>query len=450
MRTTKRGVKIGIGLAIVCFLGLTLSGIGGAESKFAGVNLVLAWYPSPEMDAIRKLAPQFEKEYGASVTLMEVPHANMYEKLMMESISGAGIIDLYAMAAWWVDVFAKAGYIESLEPYIAKFGDPDLDDIVPEVLDYYRVDGEIYALPLYPDVILSAYNKAMLDEAGVSVPDTWAGFRVASKKLQKDIDGDGEIDRWGAVLNFFKDESVTQNFMTFLYMVKGDFIRGQYGGDLPPMKDDPTRYLHPVLNNPQGVEALTLMVDMYREKTFAPSSINYSFFEAAEAFMTEKAAMYPTFADQAPMIVGPDSLMAADARFVPLPTYKGVRRCAGGGWGLGLSASSKNKEATYAFIKFFYGNIENAKKLARYGATPTRTSVLTDPELKKQFRHFSAMYTMLPLAKPLPKFPEFPEMNILAAGYLQEALLGNLTPREALDQVAERIEEIMKRAGYYE
>lgn len=450
MKINKRVTRIITGLMFVCFLGLAISGICGAAPKFAGVNLVLAWYPSPEMDAIRRLAPQFEKEYGASVTLMEVPHANMYEKLMMESVSGAGIIDLYAMAAWWVEVFAKGGYIESLEPYIADYGDPDLEDIVPAVLDYYKVDGEIYALPLYPDVILSAYNKAMLNEAGVGVPDTWTDFRVASGKLQKDNDGDGVIDRWGAVLNFFKDESVTQNFMTFLYMVKGDFIRGQYKGDLPPMEDDPASYLHPVFNNVQGVEALTLMVDMYQEKTFAPSSINYSFFEAAEAFMTEKAAMYPTFADQAPMIVGPDSLMAADACFVPLPTYKGVRRCAGGGWGLGLSASSKNKEATYAFIKFFYGDIENAKQLARYGATPTRRSSLTDPELIKEFPHFSAMYTMLPLAKPLPKFPEFPEMNILTAGYLQEALLGNMTPKEALDRAAGRCEEIMRRAGYYQ
>jgi len=419
--------------------------------KFPGVHLTFMWYPSPEMDAVKKLLPEFTKETGIKVTLMEVPHEAMYEKLMMEAVSGAGIIDLAGVAFWWVDSFARAKYIECLEPYFKAYGDPALDDLIPEVIDYYRFieNSRIYAIPLYPDVNMIAYNKEMLKEAGVSIPETWEEFRSVSQKLQKDTNGDGKIDQWGAVLNLFRDESVTHNFAHFLYMNHGDFIRGQYKGDLPPMKDDPTKYMHPVFNNELGVEALTYLVQMYQEKTFSPGSINYSFFDALEAFILEKAAMYPTFADQAPMMYGPESKITDKVGFAPLPTWKGVRRQRGGGWGISIMSSSKNKEAAYEFIRFFYGNIENAKKLAAHGKTPSRYSVLADEDLVRTHPWYPAMKVMLPVCKPDIKLPEAPEIIITIAGYLQAAFTGKYTPKEALDIAAAKVDEIMKRAGYY-
>ena len=418
------------------------------EKLYEGINLTFMWYPSPEMDAVKQLAPKFTEETGATIEFMEVPHGNYFEKLMLESTEKTGEFDVFGFWSWATPLMVSNGIVEPLNQYFEKFGTPALEEIYESVLSYYTLEDQIYALPQYPDVMLLFYNERMLNEAGVKVPETWEEFNEASLKLQKDLDSDGEIDQWGAILNLFKDESVGQNFTLFLYLNKGDWVRGQKGGDLDPMEGT-DQYFRPTMNDERGLRALTMIAEMYQNKIFAPASINYSFFEAAEVFGQGLAAMYPGFGDQAPMVVGSQTKEGENIKFAPLPTLDGLRRCPGGGWGCGINTASKNKEASYAFIKFFYGTPENCKLLAEYGATPTMKAVLNDPEMQKEFLHYSAMAEMLPATKALPAFPEFLEINVAASPILQESILGKKEPKAALDEIATIIEETLTRAGYY-
>jgi multiple sugar transport system substrate-binding protein len=148
------------------------------------------------------------------------------------------------------------------------------------------------------------------------------------------------------------------------------------------------------------------------------------------------------------MIVGPDSLVKEDVRVAPVPTWKGVRRSFTGGWGASISAFSKNKEAAYTFLRYFYGNSANQKELSRSGQTPSRASVLMDPALQKEFVWYSAMGEMLKYAKPLPLIPEFEEFVTGLEPILTEALLGKMTPKDAMVKSNQLLGDIMKKAGY--
>ena len=426
----------------------TTAADNGAK-KYEGTTITFMWYQSPDFDAVKKLAPNFTEATGINVNFVEEPIGNMYEKVVMQATSKSDEIDLWGMSAWWLPLMQNSGYLEVLDPFIASQGDPELKDIFAPVMDNYTIDGKIYALPLYPNVMFLYYNESFFNEAGVSVPKTWDEFITVSKKLQKDTNDDGKIERWGAVMPLAKDDSICEDFLLLLYQQKGDWIRGVKGGDLDPMKDT-DQYLKPVMNDEHGLAALTLMADMYKEQALAPSCINYSYFEALESFTQGLAAMYPAYGDQGPMIYGTDSKEAANINVAPMPTFQGSdKRSLGGGWGIGINVNSKNKEAAYEFIKFFYGNSTQAKKLAELGATPCRMSVLTDAELVKTHEYFTAMADMLPYCKIYPFFPEFAETELAAAPYFQQAVMGEITPQEALDSVAKNTLEVLTRAGYY-
>ena len=338
--------------------------------KYPGATVNFLWYPSPEMDAIKKLLPEFKEKTGIEVTLTELPHEDVFTRRMMDAVSGAGEFDIYPVQPSVARNFADNGYILPFDNFWSSPADVEYDDIFPGVTMMYEYQDKVWGLPLYPDVLMLFYNEKMMNEAGQPIPKTFQEFEEVSKSFMKDTDGDGTIDKWGSVLNLKGgDWSIMNNLALFLFMNKTDWFYGQSGADQPVTEDDPN-YMHPMLGDSKAIEAFSYLVQLYKDQVFSPGSINFSYFEAMETFATGNVPTYIGFADQAPMIVGPDSLVKDDVRVAAVPTWKGVRRSFTGGWGASISSQSKNPEAAYTFLRYFYGNSENQKRLSRYGQTP--------------------------------------------------------------------------------
>lgn len=423
--------------------------VEGEWPRYPNAKVNFMWYPSPEMDAIRKLLPKFKEQTGIDVTLIELPHEEVFKKRMMDAVSGAGEFDIYPLQPSVTRNFADSGYIVPLDDFWASPADVEYDDLFEGVRVMYEYQGRVYGLPLYPDVILLFYNEKMMKEAGQPIPKTFDEFERVSKSFIKDSDKDGVVDKWGSVLNLKGgDWSIMNNLALFMFMNKTDFFWGQIAADRPVSKDDP-KYMHALLDDTKAIEAFSYLVKLYKDQVFMPGSINFSYFEAMETFATGKVPTYLGFADQAPMIVGPDSLVKDDVRVAPVPTWKGVRRSFTGGWGASISSKAQHPEAAYTFLRYFYGNSNNQKVLSKYGQTPSRASVLFDPELQKEFVWYAGMGEMLKYVKPLPLIPEFEEFVAGLEPILTEALLGKKTPKEAMIQSNILFDSILKRAGYY-
>jgi multiple sugar transport system substrate-binding protein len=95
-------------------------------------------------------------------------------------------------------VLARGGALD-LTPYLARAG-VGLAAYDAPVLDLFRRDDRVYALPRGYSPIVLAYNKDLFDRVGLSYPSddwTWDDFLAAAVQLTQDSDGDGTIDRWG-------------------------------------------------------------------------------------------------------------------------------------------------------------------------------------------------------------------------------------------------------------
>ena len=420
----------------------------GDWPRYPGAEVNFLWYPSPEMEAIKKMLPDFEEKTGISVTLTEMHHADVFKKRMMDVVSGAGEFDIYPVQPSVAVNFADSGYILPFEDLWSGPDEVYYDDIFEGVRTMYEYAGKTWALPLYPDVIMLFYNEKMLNDAGQPVPKTFKEFEKVSKSFIKDIDGDGAPDQYGSVLNLLSgDWSIMNNLALFMFMNKADWFYGQVAADSPVSESDP-KYMHSMLDDPKAIEAFDYLVKLYKDNVFTPASVSYSYFEAMENFATGKVPLYLGFADQAPMIVSEDSLVRDYVRAAPVPTWKGVRRSFTGGWGASISSKSEYPEAAYTFLRYFYGDIENQKKLSEYGQTPSRASVLFDPDLQDMFVWYSAMGEMLKYVKPLPLIPEFEEFVTGLEPFLADAFQDRSTVEEAMMKSHDLLNEILVRAGY--
>ena len=122
-----------------------------------------------------------------------------------------------------------------------------------------------------------------------------------------------------------------------------------------------------------------------------------------------------------------------------------------GGFVMGIPSNSANKGAAWLFIQWFTSKRIDLE-LAKAGGNPIRTSTHADPELQAMFPWYATVVDQLPCANAdwRPLIPEWGAMNAPILGEeISAALTGQKTIEAALDSAAQRIYELLDRAGYY-
>ena len=122
-----------------------------------------------------------------------------------------------------------------------------------------------------------------------------------------------------------------------------------------------------------------------------------------------------------------------------------------GGFGLGIPANARNKEAGFLFIQWITSK-EADKKVVLAGGAPFRTSTINDPELQEKFPEYRVLAEQLKYADPdwRPIIPEWGEINVQFMGVaISEVLTGQKSPEEAMNAIMGPIRDIMEKAGYY-
>lgn len=110
--------------------------------------------------------------------------------------------DLAFTASEGIKFLSQNGLVVPINEYLET--DPDAqaiqDDIAPELLQSFAVEGEITALPNGWNNMVVYYNTAVFDAAGVAYPETdwtWEDFESTAAALSKDTNGDGTNDQYG-------------------------------------------------------------------------------------------------------------------------------------------------------------------------------------------------------------------------------------------------------------
>lgn len=423
--------------AVLIFVIIQLTGNRSTDQSFAGCNLTMIAYASPAVDATKELLPEFEKETGIKVTIIDVPYEQLHEKQILELTAGTGAYDVIMNDYLWVGEYGAGNFVLPLTDFMKdeKLNPPDFDpdDFIPRALEAFGVwEDTVYALPYLPVVQLIFYREDLFEKEGVKVPTTWEEYIAACKHFTRDIDGDGEIDFWGHGSASRRGMDVFNEFGVWLWTFGGDIL---------------DENMKPNFNNERGIAALKAykeLIDNYA----TPAATSNAGYEATMEFMQGKTAMLLFWTEVCEMVEDPSQSQVAGNVGYALPPKKVDSMANFGGYGLSIPRNAKNPEAAYKFIAWITSK-QVQKEYALRGGTPTRASVLADQELNEKYTYFEGLKEGLATGNYFPRIPEYPELEEAISLEVHKCIIGEKDAKSALQDAADRVCQILEKAGYY-
>ena len=171
-----------------------------AAQQYAGTEITIVWEAGLQaLDPLNFSGPKWKELTGIDVSVVEVPTAEMFTKILQEHRAGTGAYDALNVIPSWMPDLVRAGALEPLDPYVDEYGyREELQEIAPVYRDnQMTVDGTIYGFPDDGDVFVFYYRKDIFEENGLEPPTTWQEFaeicNQLTEKYAPDMYGGGDV-----------------------------------------------------------------------------------------------------------------------------------------------------------------------------------------------------------------------------------------------------------------
>ncbi len=409
--------------------------------KFPGYTLKVKLIGGTQYEKLYTRIPEWEKATGAKVEIVSSKnHFELDREIKQDIASGA--------ITWCVG--------SNHTSFAPQYGDLYIDlskvipattlaEFVPGTLKSAEVDGRLVQLPRVTDVSNLYYQKELYENA-----DNQKKYK---EKFGVDLAPPKTFDEFKQQIIFFaappnlygtafagKDEGMTGRFMEIVRANGGDMFDENW---------------NPIFNSQAGIDALQWFVDIYNAKAVPAGTVNYTWDDIGQAFAAGTLAVDLDWPGWAAFFNDPkSSKVAGKIGLAVAPVGTAGKR---GGWSgshsFSVTEACDNKEAAVSFITFLT-DYESEMMEARAGNLPTRTKAFADvvEEFKKNNNTymadmFSTWEQSLAEARTPPLVPQWIEVSNVIWPELQAAIVGQKTPKEALDTAAGKAKQIMEDAG---
>jgi len=363
---------------------------------------------SGEEKVVGPVAEESAKEIGISVEMVMVPWGQAFDKIMT-MVAGNNAPDVAYIGSRWIPHFAEIGAITPID-VPAERKEEYFNSIWPMV----TWEGKIYGIPRAFSTKVLYYNTRLFKQAGLSKPpQTWSELEAAAKTITENTDA------YGFALAGEKFVSTTSQFFNLLFQNGGDVFDEQ--GNV-------------IINNENGIEALKFYVNLAKYAEEGPTAWRRE--ELWELFAEGKVGMY---------VSGPWRVGAFKGK-VPFATAALPAGPRGSSASILVSDSlvvfkqSSNPDLAEKFA-LSLTSYERQKILdTEWGMTPMRKE---ETELEFfQTPEWKTFVDMIPRGKPQPLVKNWELLEDAVTDMIQFALLNKLTPEEALDWAASKLEEL--------
>ena len=318
--------------------------------------------------------------------------------------------------------YAKRGWLEPLDAYWEKYKQQfNLTDYPDSVLNSYRFDGKLYAVPAQVNGMFMFYRKDIFDAKGLKPPQTFEQWLEIAKALNGP-------SMAGVVVNLKRVDAALN---------EANYYINAYGDGWFDLK------WKPIFNNAKGVAAIERLKEMSR---YAQRGVTASAND--EAMISFQQGLGATglqwFSRAAAMDDAAKSKVVGKIDWAVPPNGNQMMVVDG----YAISKFSK-KDKDQIFRVLATGTNETNQRAIAHDAIPSRQSVMDDKELQARFRHYPAAFASLKVGKGYPQIPEFVEAGDAITLRLQQAISGEMTVKAALDLAAKEVEELLEKRGYY-
>ncbi|NBE99011.1 sugar ABC transporter substrate-binding protein [Nonomuraea sp. KC401] len=362
-------------------------------------------------DYITGLIAQYEKEHPkVSIKWVDVPGQESATKLLAAVASG-DVPD-----AVNVNSVELGRFVPSLEPLDAYFGQKDLADFQPNLVEPMRMNGKLYAVPWYNGgAPVAMYRKSVVSKAGFdekAPPTSWSeALKLADTVYDKTkVNGTNTIP---------------------------DHTALRYHG-VPLLTDDKKKA---AFNTPEAVAVLEMFKKSYDRHGIAPGAVSKDIRNLPQSLENGQVAFKP-MANAAELL---NIQKNAPEVYEDLAITEPVRMSSGGYMLLAqqafsIPAASTHKKAAAEFIKYFTNGANQLAFCKIVPIYPSTVSSTKDPFFTEAEGDDPMAAARQVIVKGLPQLQYVPlgtTKDAELAEYLMEEvrafLQGSQSAEEALD-----------------
>ena len=342
---------------------------------------------------------KFEEETGIHVEAEFYSFNDLFEVIETKSASGNADFDVMSVDVTYVSKYGSSGYLEPLDPYFT-----DEDKAKWDEASYTAGVWEdtMYAAPENTSCQELYYNKTLLEEAGIELPENDAEHRLTyeqvadmAKQAQEALDPDGSKGIIG--LDFQQVSRIYQMNMLPNSMGGANISEDGYS-------------LDGVVNTEPWIKAMTwyqgLVNDGIASRGYDADQLGDMFYSGKMVFMVggtwTRNGM--TCDDE------------IDCTYAPcFEGYEDKVATSTGSWYFGINSQSENKDAAAEFIKYFTLGEGSDMWLSINGDVPSRLDkqeeIANDKNATKDMK--IAAYEAANTAYPRAVTPVFGEYSTI-------------------------------------
>ena len=445
-----------------------------SKKDYSGRTLTISTHAVPVMGEPTALhAEQFSKLTGATVDVVHSPAGDLYSKAMVPFQAGQAPYDI---------VFGFSNFIRDWMQYLAPVPDkyvnmPQMQDVTKAHQGVASWDGQMYQFPVDGDRHYLKYRKDVIDnpeyqkkykaDTGrtLKVPTTWKEYgEIAAYFNGWDWDNDGELEYGSAEVMKKDDLMYAAFFSRSASYSKNPRTPGGFYFDLETME--------PLINNPGFVEALDDWVEA--TKYVPPGGINFGLGDEINSFGGGQTLFSFSWDDAFVAAMEDGSPIKNKVGAAPLPGAEKVWNREDGswdighnqapyivwGWAVGVAGKSKNQEMAFDYLCFFANGANHRADIAigRFGVNPFKKSDFDpqiyidhqgwDPLIAKSYAATIVGMEEFNTNRVFPlRVPGVFQFTSAVAVGTSKAFAGQLSPQEALDEVAAEWNKILDRVG---
>lgn len=365
--------------------------------RFEGVTLNFIVENNINANILTKESQAFTEATGINVNIRPMDFNTWIEKTNIDFISQTGKYHLV-----YVDPYQTLNrFTKNLEDLTRYNIDPDLPHIPGGLEDFYEeqvnvdayfIDKEaFYTVPFDTTTMILYYRKDIFDKYGERFKQdngydwtpgqkgfTWERYSEIADWIDRNVP-DSEV-KYGSGHMAQKHNSIFCDFSSILAAYGGDYFEDENVGSLGIDKPQSISVMEPAF-----IHAL----DMYKKiiKTASPQSLNWDWYDTAEAFKKGDIAMMPNWDENSSSFENPNTSKVAGKVGHSILPYGPVRSAnifGGSGIGINRHADEREKQAAWLFIVWATSPQTQLfiLKHPEGGGIPPRKSVYEDEDIK--------------------------------------------------------------------
>ena len=400
-------------------------------------DISIAINQSPWLNSFIAMVDEYESETGNKINLDVTPFAGLLEKIRNSVRSSEGTYDIVNVNSGWLAEIYDGGFLAPLDNIKPGYALQD------DMLDFgattnwnaasgtFGGDGALMGVPVNGNVQVLYYNTEIYDRLGLKVPGTWDDLIANATAIQAEGETFGFVPRSGR-------SSIVYNFTPYLFSNGGSFIKQADNGSIDVM-----------INSAESLKGLvTYLALIAAGAPPNPGAIEQG--ELIQLLSTGSAAQAIAVIGAWGNLEDPDkSIVGGKINAALLPAGPdGTRSSAAGHWVAGIPANvpPERQQAALAFLDWFQSK-EVQTAYVEAGGVPVRSDLSDALKDDPRYRFIAAWSENASHATMGLPVTEGAEISDAVAVFLNRAVIGEISAKEALNSAADAIKDILTRDG---